>query len=280
MLYHRLGCTVQIEPDVSSKTPDFLAIYEGEQFYVEATFRHDAQADVSTGKRTEEFTTMLRVKLTNLPGDLWLNVLSGRFPERNASWKIAGQEIQKWVSGYDVKEVTRRAQVTKGFSIENCQVKATLFPCRRGKKAPSIKPALGIQGSGVEILRATVEKKAKKYRSQDLAGLPYIIAVNLGAVSSQWIQCTDSGEYNKEVAADAEEDVLRALGGSPTGREFVPKLKHVNGVIVVHNGTLGNEKIAGVKLYRNGDAHIPKCLQFLLDYKSFGNLLGLRSIMS
>ena len=159
------------------------------------------------------------------------------------------------------------------FPIGNCRISAALEPCRRDKKAHIIGPGLGIQGSGVEILRAAVKKKAKKYKNLDL---PYIIAVNLNAVSPEWVQYTENEEYSKEVTTDADTDAAHALCGSDslTGRDFLPELKHVNGVIVVHNGTLGSEK-AGVKLYKNGNAAIPKCLQFLLDYNSFGSLLGL-----
>lgn len=281
VLHHQLGCKVQIEPNVSDKTPDFLAICEGERFYVEATVRHDAEADSSNRRHAEEFTDMLRAKLKNLHSDLWIDVLGSPFPERNADWKTARGDIQKWLDEHNAEEEDTAYRhgglVRRYFYIGQCRIIATLRPYRRRRKARVTEPGLAIQGSGVESLRTTVKKKAKRYKSQDFKDLPYIVAVNLNAVSSEGVQCTDNEEYNEEVAADADTDVARALCGSDslTEREFLPGLGHVNGVIVVHNGTLGNEKIAGVKLYRNGNATIPKCLQFLLDYNSFGSLLGL-----
>ncbi len=279
MLYHRLGCKVQIEPDVSGQTPDFLAACKGERFYVEATVRHDAEADSSNRRHAEEFTDMLRAKLTNLHSNLGLSALDSSFPKQTNDWKIVYREIQKWLNSCSAEAVhtayTQGDEVRQDFSIGNCQISVALYP--REHEADIIGPAQIVQGSGVKILGDTVEKKAEKYKSQDFKDLPYIIAVNLSSVSSEWVQYTGSGEYNTEVAADADTDVARALCGndSLTGREFFPKWKHVNGVIIVHNGTLGNEKIAGVKLYRNGNAAIPKCLQFLLEYNSFGSLLGL-----
>ena len=280
MLHHRPGCKVQIEPDVSGKTPDFLVTCKGERFYVEATVRHDAKADRDNGMRAEEFTDMLRARLTNLHSNLLLNVLDSPFPKQTGDWKTAYREIQEWLNSYSAEAVhtvyTQGDWVRQDFSIGDCRISATLCPYR-GRRKAHIRLGQGIQGSGVEILKATVRKKAKTYKRQDFVGLPYIVAVNLNAVSSEWIQYTENGEYNIEVAADADTDVARALCGSDslTGRDFLPGLRHVNGVIVVHNGTLGNEKIAGVKLYRNGNAAIPKCLQSLFDYNSFGSLLGL-----
>lgn len=281
MLYHRLGCKVQIEPDVSGQTPDFLAACKGERFYVEATVRHDGETDRDNGRRAEQFIEMLRAKLKNLRSDLWVDVLGSPFPEQNADWKTARRDIQKWVDKHNAEELDTAYRqgglVRRYFYIGQCRISATLRSYRRRREARITEPGLTIRGSGVETLRTTTKKKAKKYKRQDFAGLPYIVAVNLNAVSAEWVQYLNDGEYSTEVAADADTDVARALYGSDslTGREFLPELKHVNGVIVVHNGTLGSEKIAGVKLYRNGNATIPKCLQFLLDYNSFGSLLDL-----
>ena len=47
------------------------------------------------------------------------------------------------------------------------------------------------------------------------------------------------------------------------------------GVIVFYMATLGNERSAPVRLYKNGKKNIPECLRFLLEEQRLGDLLGI-----
>ena len=65
--------------------------------------------------------------------------------------------------------------------------------------------------------------------------------------------------------------------GRPSGEEgnFREDLSCVDGVLVFYNATLGNERSALVRLYKNGDRNIPECLECLLQEQRLGDLLGL-----
>ena len=65
--------------------------------------------------------------------------------------------------------------------------------------------------------------------------------------------------------------------GRPSSEEgkFREDLSCVDGVIVFYNATLGNERSAPVRLYKNGDRAIPECLEFLLQEPRLGDLLGI-----
>ena len=79
---------------------------------------------------------------------------------------------------------------------------------------------------------------------------------------------------------ELEERVGRVIYNNSRGRvsglECASFLRDINGVIVFDNATLGNERGALVKLYRNGQEHIPDCLKCLLQGRPLGPLIGLR----
>ena len=70
--------------------------------------------------------------------------------------------------------------------------------------------------------------------------------------------------------------IYNDVRGRVTGLEFAHSLRDINGVLVFNNATLGRERTAHVRLYRNGQEEIPDSLKCLLHGCNLGSLLGLR----
>ena len=77
----------------------------------------------------------------------------------------------------------------------------------------------------------------------------------------------------------AAERALFGESGEPTvdGR-FAGHLEHLNGVVLVNNGVLGNEDNALVRVFRNGTKPLPECLRPLLAGMPMGELLGIHCL--
>ena len=123
--------------------------------------------------------------------------------------------------------------------------------------------------NSAERIRTSLLRKAKHWRKikeatgREQSGSTYLIAINV---------C--GGNFHDEREAS------EAIFGSPTPPrggvgEFWRGLSDTNGIIVVTNGTLGNERAAAVCLYRDAAADVPNCLGSLRDTHRLGDLLGI-----
>lgn len=120
------------------------------------------------------------------------------------------------------------------------------------------------RGGGMDTsgpLLRSVQAKAKHWGGIDL-GHPFIVAVN---------NCHSEFTWEDDCS-----DIKRALTGDPDAADrasFRPDLHRISGVIVVGNACMGAERMARVKLFRNGSKEIPGFLHFLKEKQIFGNLL-------
>ena len=164
---------------------------------------------------------------------------------------------------YDPRYIFFEERCETEITVGDWTLKGTLelpFPqCEGHIYGPYRNSAM--DGSG-PLLRS-VQAKAKHWGGIDL-GHPFIVAVN---------NC--HSEFTWE---DDYIDIKCALTGNPDAADsasFRPDLHRISGVIVVGNACMGAERMAPIKLFRNGNKEIPDFLHFLEEEQIFGDLLGL-----
>ena len=122
--------------------------------------------------------------------------------------------------------------------------------------------------NGATPLENSLSKKAEDWKKKELRNEVFLTAVNV---------CHSEFDWSDDDTSDIERALFSAGdGGSITGC-FRDKLRRINGVLVVGNAVLGNERSARVRIFRNEDRNIPKCLHFLTDEQRLGQLLGIGS---
>ncbi len=116
---------------------------------------------------------------------------------------------------------------------------------------------------GISPVKKALYKKAKDWKGKKLEQEVFLIAINLIAINVCHSECFPG-------------DVQTAIYGHPypiDQETFSDSLHRVSGVIAFSNAILGNELRAPVQLYGNPNRSIPKCLQFLRQESSLGDLL-------
>ncbi len=115
-------------------------------------------------------------------------------------------------------------------------------------------------------MRQNLKTKASHWRSLGRKDEVAIIAINACH------RLFGSQELEEEVGRVIYND----FSGTVTGLDFAHLFRDINGVIVFDNATLGNERTAHVKRYRNGRELIPDSLESLMHGCNLGTLIGLR----
>lgn len=280
----RLGLDVEIEGDLlrTKKKIDFRVQNDRQSCFIEATVCGFGQGEFSDTDQEYDAITKLKKGLPNPHLDIWLKAeghlkkhlskseiispfkeLLDRFTREefeNILRNIKKDGYFQWIE-FDPKYISFQEKCETEIKVGDWTLKGTLKlpfpqceghiygPCRSG----------GMDGCGP--LLKSVKAKAKHWSGIDL-GHPFIIAVN---------NCHSEFTWEDDCS-----DIKRALTGNPDAADrasFIPALHRISGVIVVGKAYMGAERMAPVKLFRNGNKEIPDFLHFLEEKQIFGNLL-------
>ena len=282
-ILRRLDFSVEIEADFpgTRQKIDFLArSEEGQSVYVEATVCGFGQGKLSENSNEHDAAEKIRKNIPSPHSDLWLEIVEvggklGTLHKTLAKEFVVKPflELLENHSEGEVHQIHSRWGLSRPWLFPSTEIregnwvlKGTLWPPLN----PSCKgqiwgPERGGVVDGTTPLLESLQEKAKKWKNADFRGIPFLIAVNI---------CHSDFDGH-------EDDVNRALFEYVDVRErtenFRKSLTRVNGVMIVNNAVLGNELGAGVRLFRNGDTHIPESLHFLFEEQKLGNLLGIES---
>ena len=282
----RMGCDVTIERQFVDcpKTVDFFAIHDNQRFCVEATVCGLDEERLSFSGNEHFVVMKIRDELTRQRlhhSDLHLQA-EGELT-KTLGWS-AIKRFSDLLSDHSPDEVRRLVvqhgigYVTYPWECENPPI--AKLECGDWKLTGWLAPPMASDGLGrvigpgrsdtfdwSEKVRKSLHLKAKHWRKiKEATGwekceLTHLIAINV------------CGPY-------CEPEISDAIFGTPTppsqgSGEFRRELRDTNGVIVVTNGTLGYEKTAQVRLYRNAGTDIPNCLESLRNTQRLGDLLGI-----
>lgn len=283
----RLGCDVVIEPQFAGcpKNVDFLATRDNQKFYLEATVCGLDKERFNCSDNEYFAVKRIRDELTLgclLHSDLHLKAEGGL---RNTLGRKVVEPFRKLFLKHSPDDIRRFVDQhgheywTYPWAFEDPPISE--FECGTWKLIGWLAPPMASNGIGrvigpgrsdlfnsPERIRTSLNGKARHWRriketgSQNQDGSTYLIAINV------------CGRHSFD-----EHAVSDAIFGSPTppshgAGEFRHGLRDTNGIIVVANGTLGYERTAQVRLYRNAGADIPNCLDSLQDTQRLGDLLG------
>ena len=270
-ILRRLNCMVEVEanfPGTKHKL-DFLARNEGQTFYVEATISGFGQGVLSGNKNEHDAWIKIRENISNPHSDIWLEG-EGELSTTLGTSRVV-EPFRKLLNSHTPEEVRLRHSRGGLLDAPSTEVREGGWVLR-GRLAPPSPPSSTGRVSGParagavdgsQPLLRSLSKKAKKWRGADFKGVPLLVAVNACHSEFFWDDI----------------DIKRALCAYPysieTPETFYEILSCISGVIIFENTILGNEVAARVQLYRNGDASIPACLQFLLEEQRLGDLLSI-----
>ena len=277
-MLNRLGLEIEIEGKLpkTKKKIDFFVQTEHQSCFIEATVcgfgegtfsstenEHDAIAKLRQGFPNPHLNIRLAAE-GRLTKTLAKNEIIKPFKELldRFTWEEFEETLHNYVR-YDPRYILFEEDCETEITVGDWTLKGTLelpFPqCEGHIYGPCRNSAM--DGSG-PLLRS-VQAKAKHWGGTDL-GQPFVVAVN---------NCHSEFTWEDDCS-----DIKRALTGDPDAADhasFRPDLHRISGVIVVGNACMGAEKMAPVKLFRNGNKEIPDFLYFLEEKQTFGDLLGL-----
>ena len=269
-LLRRVDCSVDIEPELpeTNRRLDLRATHRNEAFFVEATVSGFAQGKFTSSPNEDDAVKKLKKGIPAPHSDIFLDA-EGQLHDTLPANVITEpfRKLLRRISADQVRAVFFRDSQADVLSEVVVHSDWRL----RGRLSPpiSISQEGGIRGpgrvamcDGFTPLYNSLYKKAVKWKNSDFRGMPFLVAINACHSEFDWY------EY----------DIRRALYANPDSPEgFHRKLSCLSGVIVFDRVFLGNEIGARVKLFRNGDSRIPKCLMFLLEERKLGDLLGIAS---
>ena len=271
----RLGLDVEIEGDLprTKKKIDFRVQNDLQSCFIEATVCGFGQGEFSDTDQEYDAITKLRKGLPNPHLDIWLKAegqlkkylrkseIISPFEELLA--RFTREEFEKnsklpwFYPGYILFEEKCETEIKVGDWTLKGTLKLPFPQCEGHIHGPW--RSGGMDGYGP--LLKSVKAKAKHWSGIDL-GHPFIVAVN---------NCHSEFHWDSDDAS-----IKRALTGDSDAADrasFKPDLHRISGVIVVGNACIGAERMAPVKLFRNGNKEIPDFLHFLEEKQIFGNLL-------
>ena len=277
MQLYRMLIRLGLEIEIEGKLPiDFFVRIEHQSCFIEATVCGFGEGAFSSTENEYDAIVKLRQGLPNPHLNIRLEA-EGRLKKTLAKNKIIRpfkelldrftreefEEMLRNYAWYDPRYTLFEEKCETKIKVGDWTLKGTIelpFPQYEGQiYGPWRSGAMDTSGP---LLRS-VQAKAKRWSGIDL-GHPFIVAVN---------NC--HSEFTWE---DDYSDIKRALTGDPNAADrasFRLDLHRISGVIVVGNACMGAERMAPVKLFRNGDKEIPDFLHFLEEKQTFGDLLGL-----
>ena len=277
------GLRVAIEPDFpgSSGTVDFQVFDAEQEFYLEATVCGFDKSLLNFSNNEYHAVRTLRDTLIRdslLHSDLHLDsegALKGTpdqtfvNPFRQLLLDHSPQSVRSVITQYGPAYWTYHWRVPNPpiakYSHEGWELTGWLAPPMSSDGLGRVVgPGRSDVGDSTKAIRDSLKEKAKRWRRLKRSQCweqrtpVFLIAINV---------CSPNLFDEQEVCG-------AIIGTSPTTgqgrRRFANYLREVNGIIVVTNGTLGNESAAPVRLYRNGDSGIPDSLTVIERTPLFG----------
>ena len=271
----RLGVGIEIEPSIAdtNKTVDFRCTADSSTiFFVEATVSgmngmsakqnlEDVMRKVTKGVSHPHSNVDIEVQgrlEATLPKEYVVN------PILDLLSKWPADEVRRHASNHAAEGRARApiACVSKGNWKLTVKLRPTTEPGGVGRVwGPNELDDVVVDVS----MREALKKKASHWRSLGRKNDIAFVAINACHRFCGLV------ELEEEIGRVMYNNVL----GRVDGLDFAPFLRDINGVLVFNNATLGHERTADVKLYRNGQEHIPDCLNYLLHGSNLGALLGM-----
>ena len=271
-ILRRLGCVIEIEPELpgSNRKVDFQVIDKAQEFYIETTVCGIGQGALRSNDNEHDAIEKLRRHLKKpLHSNLWVSA-TGELKQS------LGQKFVKQFQGlldeHPQEEVLKRHReygsqlgswlLSIEFRAGNWVLEGRLKPAIASSGAGQVwGPERGGPVDGVTPITMALKKKVKNWRERRIKDRVFLIAINV---------------CHSDSFPDDPERAIFGHGRTGNGEDdFREYLSCVNGLLVFYHATLGNERSAPVRLYRNGNRDIPECLQFLLQEQRLGDLLGL-----
>lgn len=271
-ILRRMGYSVEIEPDFpgTNNKIDFLAkdVRTDEPFYIEATVSGLGKSYLDESPNEHDVVEKVRQAFPAPPVNIHLVRKKGTLRKTLGANQVV-QPIRELLKAHAVADIEKAYHL---YGFAGCpstkinegdwRLEVQLTPLVSSKGY-----VLGLERSGgmdgKQHLADSLYRKAKHWKDADFRGMPFLVAVN-----------TASSEFSWNDIPQTLFDIDPAKDIKSTGT-FRESLTCFNGVIVFDKAVLGNEIGVRVQLFRNGDAPIPACLQFLLDEQKMGDLLGI-----
>ena len=270
-ILRRLGCIIEIEPELSSGgTVDFHVIDKAQEFYIEATVCGIGQGALHSNENEQDAVEKLRKHLKKpLHSNLWL---SAKGELKRSLGKEVVKPFQNLLDKHSPEEVQNIHRqygpqlgswlLSTEFSKDDWVIKGSLSPAVDSSGIGQVWGASrGGCIDGIESIITALKKKVKNWKEGKIKGRAFLIAINV---------------CHSDSFSDDPKQAIFGPGrlGDEEGN-FESYLSCVDGVIVFYKATLGNERCAPVRLYKNGNRDIPECLRFLLQEQRLGDLLGI-----
>lgn len=271
-ILRRMRCSVAIEPDFpgTKNKIDFLAtdVRTDETFYVEATVSGLGKSDLDESRNEQDVVEKVREAFPNPLVNIHLDRKKGTLRKTLGAHQVV-QPIRELLEAHTVAEIEEAYRLYGFAGCPSTQInegdwrlEVQLTPLISSKGY-----VRGLErGGGIDGERHLVKSlrcKAKRWKDAEFRGMPFLVAVNAASSEFSWDDIPQT-LFDRDPDGD-----IKNIG------TFRESLTCLNGVIVFDNAVLGNEIGARVQLFRNGGAPIPTCLQFLLDERRMGDLLGI-----
>lgn len=271
-LLRRLGVGIEIEPSIpgATKKVDFRCTADSAIFFVEA--RVSGMKGLHAKQNLEDMMRKITEGVSRPHSYVDLGVqgqlkttLARKFvvdPVLDLLNKWTADDVRRYESNSAAERQARApiACVSKG----DWRLTIRLRAVEPGKIGSVWWPSGVDDGVVDESMKEALEEKAAHWRDLGRKDEIVLIAINV---------C--DGIFGLELEEEVGRVIYNGVLGRANGLEFAHFLRGINGVIVFNNATLGNERIADVKLYRNGREPIPDCLKCLLHGCNLGLLLAL-----
>lgn len=260
-LLKKCNCEVEVHPTFTCCTGkvDFCATYGDEKFYLEATTILKGQGQLRSSEVEYDAIRKIREEIIRPHSDVKLK-FRGSY-QKFLSKKCLVTMVRETLKSHTPEEVRMhfercRNQIPQAnFTKDGLKMEVFLTPPWHPSGVGEVLlPEGSVAGDGSLSLHSALKKKAKKWRKKKVENEMFLIAINA---------C--HGKYSRGEEVEAIYGQSIADGGQ---QEFRDELRGASGIIVFDNLTLGNEEIASLKLFRNGNHRIPECLEFLEDKDS------------
>lgn len=269
-IFRRLGCVIEIEPELpGGGTIDFHVADISQEFYVEATVCGIGQGALHSNENEYDAVEKLRKHLKRLHSNLRLSAKGELKKSLGKEFIKQFQDLLDTHSPEEVRNIHKEHSSKLGswllsteFREGDWVLEGRLRPAFASSGTGKVLgPARTEYIDGVEPITTALKKKVKDWKERKIKDHIFLIGINV---------C-----HSDSFSDDPEQAIFSP--GIPSGVEgnFREYLSCVDGVIVFYNATLGNERSAPVRLYKNGDRNIPECLEFLLQEQRLGDLLGI-----
>ena len=270
-ILRRLDCFIEVELGFSGTdgTADFRATNNGQKFYIEATVCGIEQGILRSNSNEQDAVQKIKDNLISPHSDIWLDA-DGELrstlgtkrivkPFKDLLDKHPAEEVRRIYAMYGIAGAQRHlsTNITEGDWVLKGWLEPPIASHGRGQIHG---PGRGGVVDGVTPLGKALSRKAEDWKKKQLENEIFLIAVNTCHSEFFW------GDEKKAIFG--HDDIEK--------HEAFPKLSSsVNSIIVVGNAVLGAERNAPVRMYQNGNKCIPECLQFLLQERRLGVLLGI-----